>query len=179
MGPSEISLISGILIGVVVCSIIWGVVIGILKKNAGKSIRKRDGVIRSIAGLLADIDTFVASYRAGLINNAELRRSITPKLDSVNRSFKLNMHILDIFYLKYIETLINEYNRIALSRSSQVPAEKNFNMPEEETSEHFAAEFQEEQKPERVDFESFARSRLRFYLKKKILLSRHKLQKVT
>ena len=112
MGTAGLNLIIGLITGSAITSLIWGVLVNIRKNRDKKDVEERNQVIKSIAELWADIDTLVTSYRSGLVKESGFKSTLASKLESINRLFKPNMHILDIYYVKYVESFYNEFSRI-------------------------------------------------------------------
>ncbi|NLG02487.1 MAG: hypothetical protein GX567_01420, partial [Clostridia bacterium] len=87
-------------------------------------------IIKSIAENWADIDTLVTSYRSGLVKESSFKSTLSSKIEAVNQIFKPNMHILDVYFVKYAERLLHDYNLLAHGKVTQYqfgeePALKN------------------------------------------------------
>ena len=113
----------GLVVGVVIGSIFWFLLNALRQKKISKSHEERDSIISSIGEKLADVDVLMASYRSGLIQGKEFRKTLSIKLEAINRLLKPNMHKLEVYYVKYVENLISEFNRVAFSRTSEVSEE--------------------------------------------------------
>lgn len=113
----------GLVVGVVIGSIFWFLLNALRQKKISKSHEERDSIISSIGEKLADVDVLMASYRSGLIKGKEFRKTLSVKLEAINRLLKPNMHKLEVYYVKYVENLIGEFNRVAFSRTSEVSEE--------------------------------------------------------
>jgi hypothetical protein len=73
---------------------------------------RRDRIITSVQEKWTDVDSILLSYRAGQISADDFRNALSEKLETINRTYKPGLHILDIFFVKYTEKLIEEYNRM-------------------------------------------------------------------
>jgi hypothetical protein len=76
---------------------------------------RRDRIITSVQEKWTDVDSILASYRAERISTEVFRSSILEKIETINRTYKPGVHVLDIFFVKYTEKLIEEYSRMAES----------------------------------------------------------------
>jgi len=73
---------------------------------------RRDRIITSVQEKSTDVDSLIVSYRAGKIDIDEFRNSLSEKIEIINRTYKPGIHLLDIFFIKYAEKLIEEYYRM-------------------------------------------------------------------
>ena len=112
-------IIIGVVIGIVVSSIYWALIFSNNKKKVRRAQEERDQVIGPVAEKLADIDVLMASFRSGLVQDEEFRKSLSLKLEAVNRLLKPNLHKLDVYYVKYVENLVRDFNRLAYRRSDK------------------------------------------------------------
>ncbi|NLG15973.1 MAG: hypothetical protein GX556_01430 [Fibrobacter sp.] len=112
-------IIIGVVIGIVVSSIYWALIFSNNKKKVRRAQEERDKIIGPVAEKLADIDALMASFRSGLVQDEEFRKSLPLKLEAVNRLLKPNLHKLDVYYVKYVENLVRDFNRLAYRRSDK------------------------------------------------------------
>lgn len=111
MGLNGINLIVGIITGIIMASIIWGVVISLRLKRSKKSNEELNETISFIADLLADIENVSRLYNSNKINRTEFKNTFESKYESINRSLKSSMHLLDIYFVKYVELFLELQNK--------------------------------------------------------------------
>jgi hypothetical protein len=73
---------------------------------------RRDRIITAVQEKATDVDSLIVAYRAGKIDIDEFRNSLSEKIEIINRTYKPGIHLLDIFFIKYAEKLIEEYYRM-------------------------------------------------------------------
>jgi hypothetical protein len=112
MGITLLYLVVGVCVGSVVTFLINGLLNNAQKKRECVRIEERDQAIRSIAEISADIDTLVTSFRSGALKEAAFKSSLVSKVEDLSRNFKVNTHLFDVFYIKYIEILSDKYNQM-------------------------------------------------------------------
>lgn len=118
MGPSILYLVVGFFVGALVASLLIFKTTNDNKKKQSAAIEERNQLIRSIAEMLADIDTLITSFRSGLLKEESFHNSLSSKLDSVNKLYKPNMHILDVYCVKYLDSQIYRYSQLAHGKIS-------------------------------------------------------------
>lgn len=132
-----LSVVVGAVIGIVLTSIVWSLIIVNSKKQQEKIKTQRDHTISSIAEILIETDALVTSNQSGQQKHSSLKTSLLPKLTEINKILKLSMHNLDVYYVKYIENVLDQYNKL-LSGAPAVSVPVVTETPEtkpEETSE--------------------------------------------
>lgn len=132
MGLNGINLVVGIIGGIIMASIIWGVVISLRLNRSKKSNEELNEIVTSIADLLADIENISRLYISKKINRTEFNKTFESKYESINRSLKSSMHLLDIYFVKYVELFLELQNKtvsgeMAFSKSDakNLPAESS------------------------------------------------------
>ncbi len=105
-----IQLLAGMFLGSAAASLVWGAVLFVLKSKNDKIRRERDGVMHSLGELWNEIDALVTSRHGGGRAEIEFRERFTARLDEVNRQLRPNIHILESYFVKYTEALIDYYN---------------------------------------------------------------------
>ena len=113
-----VQLLAGMFLGSIFISIIWGISLKASKTKAEKSRHEREKIMRSLGGLWTDVDELFSSHRSGTIEDQKFRDAFAAKIESINRVLKPNLHLLDVYYVKYIENLIGEYRR-AIEKGEQ------------------------------------------------------------
>lgn len=112
MGLNGINFVVGILTGIVMTSIIWGVVISLRIKRNNKSEKESNEITGSIAQQLADIENTGRLYKNGKVKRDEFKKIIESKYEAINRELKSSMHFLDIYFVKYVELFLNVEGRV-------------------------------------------------------------------
>lgn len=144
----------GVLIGGVLSLLTIGFAISNGKKREAKGKDERDQVIRSIAEELVEIDKLNTSHNTGRINDASFKSSLAAHIESINKNFKPNLHVLDVYYVKYIEELLEQYGKTAFGSGA---AKGNLvSMEISQPSEEAIAEIEESKTNEANDSESIA-----------------------
>lgn len=112
MEQSFVSIFLGAVIGAVI-SFSTIVVLGFLKKHSvNKSERSKESIMYSIGELCAEIDSLVVSNREGIVNNSGIQNALRKKHDEIIRLLKPNMHILDVYFVKYIDYVQRDYLKL-------------------------------------------------------------------
>jgi hypothetical protein len=96
-------LLLGVVLGCVVASGIWAVLWTLIKGD--KRLQKdRIDIMRNIAVVCAEIDGALAGH-AG----EDVQTSLSLLLEKIRRNLTVSMPLLDVYYVKYIESLIARY----------------------------------------------------------------------
>ncbi|HEX2959185.1 MAG TPA: hypothetical protein VHO70_20290 [Chitinispirillaceae bacterium] len=104
-----VSLLIGIVAGGGVASAIWIIANSIIS-NKGKAERdERNAVISSIGERVAETDSLLVSFSAGAVSKERLKGQIIKNIDAIQSLYKPNLHLFEVFYAKYIDTLITRY----------------------------------------------------------------------
>ena len=107
-----LSLFLGAIIGAVIsCSTVVGFVYW-KKQSVNKSQVSKESIMHLIGELCAEIDSLVASNKDGIVNNSGIQNALGKKHDEIMKLLKPNMHILDVYFVKYIETAQKEYLKL-------------------------------------------------------------------
>ena len=110
----------GVVSGSVAVLAVWGIVSFARRRSLHRRNEKRERIITSIEEKWTDVDSIIASYRTGRITTDDFRSSLSDKVEVINRIYKPCLHQLDIFFVKYTEKLIEEYNRMIESAAGSV-----------------------------------------------------------
>ena len=100
-------LLLGVVLGCVVASGIWAVLWTLIKGDKRQQ-KDRIDIMRNIAVLCAETDD-VLVRRAGALS--EFRSSLSSLLEKIHRNLTVSMPLLDVYYVKYIESLIARYEQ--------------------------------------------------------------------
>ncbi|MBN1308581.1 MAG: hypothetical protein JXA18_11725 [Chitinispirillaceae bacterium] len=134
-------LLAGMFLGSIIASLVWGCILKSVKNRADDSRREREEVMRSLGELWVEIDSLFSSHRSRVREDKGFRQTFSSKIEAVNKLLKPNLHMLDIYYVKYIENLIAGYSRIAfkggepvehiVGASSEIERETSFSVVEQ------------------------------------------------
>ena len=115
-------MLAGIVIGGIVVAGIWGIT-GSIKSRASRRKNERcERIIASVEEKLIDAESIVRSYRSGRLNMTAFRDALEEKIESINRLYKPGIRLLDIFFVKYTEKLVEEYRTLVTPGTPQVQA---------------------------------------------------------
>jgi hypothetical protein len=82
------------------------------KQSESKSQVCKESIMRSIGELCAEIDSLIASNKEGIVNNSGIQNALRKKHDEIIRLLKPNMHILDVYFVKYIDYVQKDYLKL-------------------------------------------------------------------
>ena len=110
MEQSVFVLLLGVVLGCVVASGIWAVLWALIKGD--KRLQKdRIDIMRNIAVLCAEIDGILAGRAGSGPAFLEFQSSLSVLLEKIRRNLTISMPLLDVYYVKYIESLIARYQQ--------------------------------------------------------------------
>lgn len=115
-----VSLLIGIIGGGCVASVIWVIANSIIGNKGNAERRERNSVISSIGERIAETDSLLVSYSAGVTSGDRIKGQILRNIETIQSLYNPNIHLFDVFYAKYIETLIIRYTECLKSLSSVV-----------------------------------------------------------
>jgi hypothetical protein len=107
-----IMLVAGAIAGCSAALAGGGLVIFLHNRVSRLRNEKRERIISFIEEKWLEADGIIISYRTGQITADAFRQSLLVKIGDINRRYKPNLHQLDIFFVKYTERLIDDYNRM-------------------------------------------------------------------
>lgn len=110
MVQSILYLVVGIFIGSLVSSLIFIRNIKADKKKQANSIEERNNLLQSIAEMFVNIDALFDSFRSGFIKADGFTQTVNSKLNAINKIFKTNLHLLDAYQAKYIDSQFDKYS---------------------------------------------------------------------
>jgi len=118
MEQSYMSLFIGAVLGAVVCFLTILAVNLLKKQSMTRSSAKKEKIMHQIGELCAEIDSLITSNREGILNNAGIQTALRKKNDEIVRQLKPNMHILDVYFVKYMDFVQRDYQKyLALSNA--------------------------------------------------------------
>jgi hypothetical protein len=105
-----VSLLIGIIAGGVVASLIW-IISNVIIGNKEKAVlNERNSILNSIGELIAEADTLLMSFSIGSASKERVKSDITRIMEAIRKLYKPNIHIFEVFYVKYVDTLLNHYS---------------------------------------------------------------------
>jgi hypothetical protein len=104
-----VSVLIGIFVGGGVASAIWIISKNIIAQKGKKILDERNSTMSSIGRIIAQIDTLVVSFSKGTVSNEHFKMEMTKNIQSIEKLYKPSLHLFEVFYVKYIDTLLNNY----------------------------------------------------------------------
>lgn len=104
-----IQILAGMFIGSAIASLVWWYLIRTEKNKASALDRERDEAMSSIGDLWAQIDKLFSSYQSGAITDTTLQKTLISRLDAIDNILRPNLHLFEVYYVKYIESLMAGY----------------------------------------------------------------------
>jgi hypothetical protein len=98
----------GLILGALLSSGVW-LVLFVINKAERQLARERNLIIKSIADESAEADKVLSSVVSKAMNAHALRSALLPKIDKMHKLLTVNMHSLDIYFVKYMELRIAWY----------------------------------------------------------------------
>lgn len=111
MEQSYMSLLVGAIIGAVVCFLTILAVNLLKNQSSSKNVASREKIMRQIGELCAEIDSLIISNKEGILNNGGIQTALRKKNDEIIRLLKPNMHILDVYFVKYMDYVQRDYQK--------------------------------------------------------------------
>jgi len=113
MDSSFLYLVVGFLAGTLASGLLLLWISNQNKKKQDASLENRNQIIRSIAEIFTDIDSLITSFRTDLLSEDKFRSSLYSKLDAANKIYKPNMHLLDLYFVKFTDMQFARYHQLA------------------------------------------------------------------
>jgi hypothetical protein len=107
----------GFILGSFLASAGW-IVLFMMIKAERQLLHEKGLIMQAIADEAADADKVLSSTVLKAMNTHALRSALLPKVDKIKRQLTTNMHVLDIYFVKYMELRISEYKKIYESGDS-------------------------------------------------------------
>lgn len=153
-----IQLLAGMFLGTLISFLVWAVISKTVKSRNEKARLEREKIMHSMGEIWVEIDSLISSYKSGAVKEREFHDTFSSKIDTINRLMKPNLHLFDVYYVKYIENLAGEYKRVAgyegaataitAGTAADSEMETNYSMVEQEPSDLFAAGEAEKEEPD-------------------------------
>jgi len=106
-------LLAGMFLGAALVSVVWGLILKTGKSRSEAIRRERDEVMHSIGEIWVEIDSLLSSYKCGVVDDKGFHETFSAKIETINHLLKPNMHLFEVYYVKYIEGQIEQYKKTA------------------------------------------------------------------
>jgi hypothetical protein len=110
----------GLILGALLSSGVW-LVLYVINKAERQLARERNLIMKAIADESAEADKVLSSEVSKAMNAHALRSALLPKIDKMNKLLTANMHSLDIYFVKYMESQVTRY-RASFEGQGQEPS---------------------------------------------------------
>jgi hypothetical protein len=116
-------LLLGFIAGAVIASGLWALLWALLK-NERRDAKQRTTIMEEIAVDCAEIENQIVSRTMNKSSASTFRSAVSPRLDKITKKLATNMHIVDVYYVKYVESLIERYRLALLDHDDKAGAAK-------------------------------------------------------
>lgn len=120
MNDTVLLICIGFIIGVIASSAVW-LVLFVVGKAQRQIAREKNLVMKAVAEESAEADKVLSSSVSKAMNAHALRSALSPRIDKMQKTITENMHQLDTFFVKYMESRIAAY-RAAFEAGEIAPA---------------------------------------------------------
>lgn len=146
-----LQVLAGMLLGSALTSGIWGYFVKTGKSRSEALQRERDDIMHSIGEIWVEIDSLFSSYRCGIVDDKGFHDTFAAKIETINQQLKPNLHLFDVYYVKYLENQIEQYCKTAHYTGMTQPITKGTAADHElETSYAVIGKTEIQEKPEAV-----------------------------
>jgi hypothetical protein len=111
-------IIIGFTAGCVIASGLWAV-LWVFFKSERHADKSRIEIKKEIASEYAEIENHIVLKNLKKISDSDFRSAVSPRLEKITKYLSVNMELFDVYYVKYIESLIIRY------RQALIPSEKS------------------------------------------------------
>jgi hypothetical protein len=98
---------------------VWGILFALAKSRGGANA-EQSAAIRGITEDCAEADRVLSSTSAKAMNAHSLKSALSPKIEKIQKMLTMNMHLLDVYFVKYTESRLAVY-QAALAASEPSP----------------------------------------------------------
>ena len=120
MNDTVLLICIGFIIGVIASSAVW-LVLFVVGKAQRQIAREKNLVMKAVAEESAEADKVLSSSVSKAMNAHALRSALSPRIDKMQKTITENLHQLDTFFVKYMESRIAAY-RAAFEMGEIAPA---------------------------------------------------------
>jgi hypothetical protein len=115
MDPSSILLVTITVLIALMTIGVWGILFALVKSQS-RANAERAAAIRGISEECAEAEKVLSSSAAKAMNPHTMRSALAPRIDKIQKMLTANMHILDVYFVKYTESRLAAFSA-ALSSS--------------------------------------------------------------
>jgi hypothetical protein len=178
-------LIIGFVAGCVIASGVWAVLLVISNKGSHQDTSGAE-TKKEIASECAEIENSIVSEGMKKLSKADFQAAVSPRLEKITKKLSTHLDSFDVYYVKYIESLITKYRAALIPSMGPRPSEaKNTMEPTSkafETSQPAVKEKTADLLPEpehfdktwEMDFSQISQERARFEKSPDILIKKEK-----
>jgi hypothetical protein len=87
---------------------VWGILFALAKSRGGANA-EQSAAIRGITEDCAEADRVLSSTSAKTMNAHSLKSALSPKIEKIQKMLTINMHLLDVYFVKYTESRLAVY----------------------------------------------------------------------
>jgi hypothetical protein len=87
---------------------VWGILFALAKSRGGANA-EQSAAIRGITEDCAEADRVLSSTSAKAMNAHGLKSALSPKIEKIQKMLTINMHLLDVYFVKYTESRLAVY----------------------------------------------------------------------
>ena len=100
---------------------VWGILFALVRSR-GRANDERNAAIRSITEECAEADKVLSSSAKTSMSAHSLKSALLPKIEKILKMLTTNMHILDVYFVKYTESRIAAFQEALVSSESEPAA---------------------------------------------------------
>jgi hypothetical protein len=108
MNDTVLFICIGFIVGVIASSAVW-LVLFVVGKAQRQVAREKNLVMKAVAEESAEADKVLSSTVSKAMNPHALRSALSPRIDKMQKMLTENLHQLDTFFVKYMESRIAAY----------------------------------------------------------------------
>ncbi|MBD3422093.1 MAG: hypothetical protein GF398_18425 [Chitinivibrionales bacterium] len=109
MNDQLVMLLAGLLGGILLSSLVWGLSIILIRSGKTRSRKSQEQIGERLGLLEAEIDKLLSAHNAGELSAQHLKPSLGRKLDSLSQSLKTHMHRIDTYMARYYDTILRQH----------------------------------------------------------------------
>ncbi len=99
-------LLLGVVFGCIGASIVWAIVYAGRMRSMSRTEEKRDAIVSAIGKLCGSVENAVGAYQMGAMDANSFRSQATGILEEITDKLQTNMHQVDPYFVKYVESLV-------------------------------------------------------------------------
>jgi hypothetical protein len=108
MNPNGILMITITILVALTTMGVWGILFALVRSH-GVAGAERNGVIRALSEECGEADAMLSPSAAKAMNGHALRSALSPKSEKIQKMLTANLHILDVYFVKYTEGRLAAY----------------------------------------------------------------------